>query len=119
MTHLRVLVVEDELTIALSIKLFLESANCEVIGPSGRLDAALEIAASSEIDVALLDVNLRGLEVFPVADILARRNVPLIFLSGYEDAVLPSRFQGCRTLRKPARPEAILSALDAVTEVNA
>ena len=116
---MRVLVVEDELTIALSIKLFLESVSYEVVGPSGRLDAALEIAETSEIDIALLDVNLRGLEVFPVADILARRNVPIIFLSGYEDAVLPSRFQGCTTLRKPARPEAILSALGALTEVTA
>jgi DNA-binding response OmpR family regulator len=108
----RVFVVEDELTIAWAIKLLLEENSFEVIGPAGRVDAAMEIAASEDMELAVLDVNLRGEEVFPVADLLADRGVPLLFLSGYEGRVLPDRFHGYANLCKPARPEAVLAALD-------
>jgi DNA-binding response OmpR family regulator len=108
----RVFVVEDELTIAWAIQLLLEENSFEVIGPAGRVDAAMEIAASEDMELAVLDVNLRGEEVFPVADLLAERGVALLFLSGYEGRALPDRFHGYANLCKPARPEAVIAALD-------
>lgn len=110
----RILVVEDEFNIAMAMKLFLESHQCEVLGPAGRVPAAMDIASSEEIDAALLDINVRGHEVFPVADILMERGVPIIFLSGYEATELPERFRNCASICKPARPDVILAALDAL-----
>ena len=76
-------------------------AACEVVGPAGRGEEALRLAAERPIDAAILDVTLGGEKSFEVADVLARRGVPFAFLTGYEEAALPERFRGRLVIRKP------------------
>lgn len=97
----RVLVVEDEMLIAMGISMHLTDAGYIVIGPVSRLDKAVELARSGMMDAALLDINLRNDTVYPVADILRARNIPFAFLSGYNKESIPDRFDGGRLLRKP------------------
>lgn len=78
---------------------------------AGRLSQALELAASEPIDAAILDINLAGGEVFPVADVLRRRGIAHIFTSGYGDNGLPPAYRDVPMLQKPYSPPAILDAL--------
>lgn len=85
----RVLLVEDELLIALLVEDMLAEAGCIVIGPFARMPQALAAAAVEPVDVALLDVNIAGEKVFPVAHVLEERGIPFLFATGYGQAVLP------------------------------
>lgn len=97
----RILVVEDEMLIALLFEDILADYECSVVGPALKIDPALELAQNADIDAAILDVNLAGASSFPVADILRQRGVPLIFSSGYGSLGLPSEWQGRPVLPKP------------------
>ncbi|TLX55717.1 response regulator [Stutzerimonas nosocomialis] len=97
----RVLVVEDEGAIAMLIEDLLEELGCTVVASVARLGAACEAARSAEIDLAMLDVNLAGQLVFPVAEILRDRDIPFLFSTGYGASGIPSEFDGCQVLRKP------------------
>jgi CheY-like chemotaxis protein len=79
----RVLVVEDEMTIALLIEDMLTDLGHEVVGLAMRLPQAMELAATAIVDLAILDVNLDGRMSFPVADLLSARGVPFVFATGY------------------------------------
>ena len=100
---LRVLVAEDEALVAMLVEDMLAEIGCTVIGPAGNLADALALARDSEIDVALLDVNLAGKPVFPVADLLRERGVPYIFASGYGEAGVADGHRGAPVLQKPFR----------------
>jgi CheY-like chemotaxis protein len=108
----RVLVIEDEMLVAMVAESIIEDAGCTVVGPAGRLDRALKLAAQEEIDVALLDINLGSEPVFPVAEVLARRNIPFAFATGYGAAGVPPRFSDRPVLTKPYRPAALLAILE-------
>jgi len=110
----RVLVVEDELLIAAMIAELLEEIGCVVLGPVARLKDAIKAASEDAIDGAVLDVNLAGETVYAVADALAGRGVPFLFLSGYGSEALPPQHGGRPTLRKPVRPDELLDALGGV-----
>lgn len=97
----RVLVVEDEMTIALMIEEMLLDLGAEVIGPESRLDAALRLASEASLDAAILDVNIRGGNSYAVADILATRGIPFVFCSGYNDWALEERHRDRPRLMKP------------------
>ncbi|MGH7029653.1 MAG: response regulator [Stellaceae bacterium] len=107
----RVLVVEDEYLVASLIEDMLQSAGCIVAGPIPRLAQALDAAESEVCDAAVLDVNLAGERVFPVADILSRRNVPFLLVTGYDGNTLPPAYAGCPRLHKPFRLADLLAAL--------
>jgi DNA-binding response OmpR family regulator len=106
----RVLVVEDEMMIAMMIEDLLAEIGCEVIGPANRIDAALALV-DSDIDVALLDVNLAGQVVYPVADRLRARGVPVIFLTGYGNVGVDPRYRDCPVLTKPFELTGLQAAL--------
>ncbi len=118
----RVLVVEDKALLALEIEAELGALGCEVVGPARTLDEAMRLAASGpEPDAAVLDVNLGGELVFPVADLLAARGVPVLFATGYGSA--PS-LEGRQTaavavLCKPYPREALAAALARALERRA
>ena len=97
----KVLVVEDEMMIALLIEDALCALGAQVVGPAARLDAALRLASEASIDAAILDVNIRGGNSYPVADILATRGIPFIFCSGYSDWALEGRYRDRPHLIKP------------------
>jgi CheY-like chemotaxis protein len=108
----RVLVVEDELMISMLVEDMLADLGCSVVGPAHELAAALALANSSEgIDAALLDVNLGGQSVFPVADALRARGVPSIFSTGYGEAGLRDVDRGAPVLQKPFRAGDLARAL--------
>jgi CheY-like chemotaxis protein len=97
----RVLVVEDEGAVAMMIEDMLEDLGCEVVASVGRLAEAREVATAAEIDFAMLDVNVAGQLVFPVAEILRDRGIPVLFSTGYGASGLPSEFDGHQVLSKP------------------
>ncbi len=97
----RVLVVEDELLIAMLIEDILADSECRVIGPFSDLNDAMVAARNETFDIALLDVNLCGQKVYPVADLLDQRGIPFLFLSGYGGDAVPGGRPGWRACAKP------------------
>ena len=110
----KVLVVEDEYLVAALMEDMLESAGCVVAGPIPRLAQALDAANSEACDVAVLDVNLAGERVYPVADILAQRNVPFVFVTGY--GVLPGEYANRPRLCKPFKMADLLDTLSGIVK---
>jgi DNA-binding response OmpR family regulator len=102
----RVLVVEDEFLAALTTVDFLESIGCEVVGPAARLATALEFARSEPLDAAVLDINIAGEMIWPVAEQLRYRGVPCLFLSAYPGKnIVPAIFAAAPYLPKPLEPD--------------
>jgi len=97
----RVLIVEDEMLIALMMEDVLGSLGIAVAGIAGTIEEALVEAAAGDFDCAILDVHLKGKEVFPVADALAEKGVPFIFATGYGESGLPEKYRGRPVLQKP------------------
>jgi CheY-like chemotaxis protein len=98
---LRVLVVEDENMVALLVEDMLEGLGCEIMGSAGSVAAALRLLTDLTPDFALLDVNLAGERVFPVAAALAERKVPFAFATGYGIGGLPEEFRDRPAIGKP------------------
>jgi CheY-like chemotaxis protein len=113
----KVLVVEDEYLVAVLIEEMLESAGCIVTGPVARLPEALDAVDHEDYDAAVLDVNLAGERVDPVAQALSRRKVPFVFVTGYGSGVLSEEFAERPRLCKPFRMAELLGALSDI--VNA
>lgn len=110
--HLRILVAEDEFFVANDIALWLERAGATIIGPAPTLREAMEsLSAADDIQVAVLDINLNGELIFPVADELVRRSVPVIFYSGYDTMNVPERFRSVARLSKCAGSADLVSAV--------
>ena len=107
----RILVVEDAMLIAELLAELLTDHGYEVVGPAPRLSRALAYAKQERLDGALLDVNLAGEQCFPVASLLAVRDIPFAFLSGYGEGVIPPEFQGAPRLSKPVHPGELLRSL--------
>jgi len=108
----RVLVVEDELMIAMLVETALQDAHCTVVGPYGDLAGALAAAHSETVDIAVLDINLAGEMVFPVAEALSGRGVPFLLLSGYGDAGVPSDRRHWPICSKPFNLDDLVAVLD-------
>ena len=100
---LRVLVVEDEAMVALLLEEMIAELGYQVVGPVARLGKAVEIASTEMIDAAILDINVDGKEVYPVAETLAARHIPFAFVSGYGKEGLRSSYRASPTLGKPFR----------------
>jgi DNA-binding response OmpR family regulator len=95
----------------------LTAAGCVVVGPLPRLTDALEAAANENCDAAVLDVNLGGERVYPVAKILAARHVPFIFVTGYSGDALPREYAEQPRIAKPFRAAQLLGALSNLIEM--
>ena len=80
---LRVLIVEDEMMVSMLIEDMLSDLGCIVVGPAARLDEAIELVNAGGIDCAVLDVNLGGQPIFPLADLLREKGRPFAFATGY------------------------------------
>jgi DNA-binding response OmpR family regulator len=107
----RILIVEDDYLIASLLTEVMESAGWQVVGPVGHLTDAVATAAKEEIDVAVLDVNLGGETVFPVADVLDTRKVPFLFLTGYGTETLERRFCERPRLGKPFKTAELIGVV--------
>ena len=100
----RVLVVEDEVLVAMAVEGLLEDLGCDVAATCAHLDEALRRAAAEPVDFAILDLNLDGKRSFAVADILRARGVPFVFATGYDVATLDGAYADQPTLAKPFMP---------------
>jgi two-component SAPR family response regulator len=103
----RFLVVEDEILIAVLIEDALVGMGCEIVGPTGRLDTAMQLANEGEFDAAILDITIRGGKAYPIAELLVARGIPFAFASGYSDWALPEAFRDQPRLIKPFTPRAL------------
>ena len=99
----RILLVEDEMLVSMLIEDVVKELGCEVVGPAADRDKAMSLAETEDVDVALLDVNLGGEPVYPVADLLKTRGVPFAFISGYGQHAASARYGDVPTLAKPFR----------------
>ena len=111
----RILVVEDDFVIARLVADMLGDHGASVVGPVGRLPRALALIDQEPIDAAVLDINLAGTMVFPLASELNRRNVPFLFATAYADRVTyPPDLQDTTEVRKPYSETQLLDALERV-----
>ncbi len=109
----RVLVVEDEAMIAMLVEDMILDFGSEVVGPACKIEDALALAREANLDAAILDVKVGDAVVFPVADLLRERGIPVIFATGYGLRGMPRRFVGSPTLRKPFSYDLLAQALRA------
>jgi CheY-like chemotaxis protein len=109
-----VLVVEDNGMLCCVLEETLRDAGCHVIGPHSRLRDAMQAVPSESIDIALLDLNLKGELVSPLADELEHRGVPYLLTSAYPARDLPASLQAAPQLRKPYTDTDLLERLAAL-----
>jgi CheY-like chemotaxis protein len=112
--RLRVLIVEDEMLVAMNIEDMLLDLGHEVVGIASRLSAALELAQDATFDIAMLDVNLAGENSASVADLLSERSVPFLFATGYGLQGLEERYRGHVVLQKPFRAQELQLAIESL-----
>jgi CheY-like chemotaxis protein len=98
---LRVLVVEDEGIVAMWLADALGDLGCVVVGPAARVTKALALIDSHRVEAAILDINVAGETVFPVADKLLERGIPFVFATGYGVAGLTEAHRERTVLQKP------------------
>lgn len=110
----RVLIVEDEAMIAGLIESILSAAGWSVVGPVATLERALETIDRTRLDAALLDVRINGHDAYAVADVLMRRRIPFVFVSGFTRKQMPPGYRDCAYIAKPFAPDAILALLEEV-----
>jgi DNA-binding response OmpR family regulator len=109
-TDPRILVVEDEAIIALEMESILKQASYDVVS-CGSLQSGLQVAEDQSFDAAVLDVNLHGQMSFPIADALAQKNIPIIFVSGYEPDIVPRQHSRRPFVGKPYLSQKLLAVL--------
>ena len=109
----RILVIEDDFLVAEVVLDMLEDEGAEVLGPIGAIDEAVAFVAEqvTTFDHVVLDLNLRGVKSYPVADELARRNVPFVFMTGYDKGALDEAYRDYPHCTKPITRVELLAAL--------
>jgi CheY-like chemotaxis protein len=116
LTTIRVLLVEDEVMIGMMVADMVEELGHAVAAEAGDVGSAAELAQTGLFDLVILDVNLNGKMSFPVADIIIRRRIPLIFKSGYALDSIPAAFGSTPKLQKPFQIATLAKAITAARE---
>jgi len=107
-----VFLVEDEVMIRMMVADMLEELGYRVAAEAGEINEALKLAQSTDFDFAILDVNVNGKVISPVADLLAARNRPFIFATGYGSSGLPEEYRDRPALQKPFQLETLARMID-------
>jgi PAS domain S-box-containing protein len=113
----RVLLVEDEILVAMMMKDILTELGFSVVGPFSRLGEAMVAAVHEEINAGIIDVNLGGEFVYPVADVLTARKIPFVFITGYGVESIDSRFGYVPIVKKPVQRQ-VLQTIFAAPETG-
>ena len=108
-----VFLVEDEAMIRMMVADMLEELGHSVAIEAGSMANALAMAQTAQFDLAILDVNLGGQMIFPVADAVAARDRPIIFATGYSAETIPGNYKSYQRLQKPFRIELLENAIHA------
>lgn len=113
MSGMTVLVVEDDFIVAYDMQIMLEEQGARVLGPATSLAEALALLARERPTIAVLDVNLNGEHVFPVADALRAQDVPFVFATAYadDDRLFPQSTRAAPRLAKPVLPNVLMAQL--------
>jgi CheY-like chemotaxis protein len=114
----RVLLVEDSPVVGPFTADLLSDLGCEVVGPAPNMAAAREFVENEQIDVAIMDVHIRGERVFPLCDVLEAKGVPFVLTSGYADWQMPDKWQGRPLLHKPYTYDEVENALRVLVETS-
>ncbi|HLL26841.1 MAG TPA: response regulator [Xanthobacteraceae bacterium] len=99
------MIVEDESLVALALSDFLTELGFSIVGPFSKLADAKQAVAQGNVDAAILDVNLGGEPIYPLAEILAERDMPFVFTTGYGAESIDARFKNAPILQKPIEQE--------------
>lgn len=116
LAHRLVLIVEDEYFLADDMAQVLRKLGAQVVGPAPSTDQALALLADGSVDAAILDINLKGQMVFPVADALREQGVPFVFATGYDAAAVPELYKDVPRWEKPFKPEDLARALPGIVQ---
>ncbi len=116
LAYRRVLIVEDEYFLADDMAQVLQRFGAHVVGPVPSIDKALALLADEPVDAAVLDINLRGQTVYPVADALREQGVPFVFATGYDAAAVPEAYKDVPRWEKPFKPEDLAKALPSIVQ---
>jgi CheY-like chemotaxis protein len=110
------LLVEDEYIVAADLAIRLEDVGAEIVGPAGSVEEALELVQSQggRLDGAVLDVNLAGQRVYPVADALMAKGVPFVLTTGYDASSIDIKYAGVPRCEKPVDPAALARSLTTI-----
>jgi len=107
-----VFLVEDEVMIRMMVASMLEELGFRVAAEAGEINEAIRLAQSAEYDLAVLDVNVDGKVISPVAKLIAARNRPFIFATGYGSSGLPPEYRDRPALQKPFQLETLARMID-------
>lgn len=110
----RIFIVEDETMIRMMVVEMLEELGHSIVAEVGSLDKALELARTTDFDLAVLDVNLDGQVITPVAEVIKARALPIIFATGYGAWGVPDEFKNWPALQKPFELQALANALNSI-----
>jgi DNA-binding response OmpR family regulator len=110
LSGLKVLVVEDEPLIAIALQDLLTESGCAVVGPAASLEQGMRLIQEEAVDGAILDVNLGGEMVFPLADALAGQSIPFVYATGY-GKLLRACNHGRPVLQKPYDNQHLLNII--------
>ena len=112
LTGRHILIAEDEHIVAESMGRMLRLWGAQIVGPAATVDQALELLrTAAKVDAAMVDINLRGVRAYSLADDLIARGVPFVFATGYSTPIIPERYRHVPVLQKPFEPEDITRAL--------
>jgi DNA-binding response OmpR family regulator len=114
MSSASILLVEDEALIRMMVEEMVEALGHTVVAVAGNVDDGRSLAEIEEYDLAILDINLQGFNVQPVAKAVTDRGLPFFFLSGYDIRGVPDGFENMPVLTKPCSPEALGRTIDFV-----
>lgn len=116
----QILLIEDEFYLGHDLADWIRDAGGDVIGPLCSLSAALDLVGSgAPLDGAVLDIDLRGTKVFPLADALQMRGIPFVFHTAQDPDSLPARFAHVHCCQKPMEARAVTSVLDQILSRDA
>jgi CheY-like chemotaxis protein len=111
LSNREVLVVEDEMMIAMLIEDMLDEFGCQLVGPATNVPRALDLIGKEQVEVAVLDLNLDGQDTYAIADALQQKGVPFIFATGYGSAGLRKEYGNRPVLQKPFQIKDLETAL--------
>ena len=101
------LLVEDEPTVSLMLSDMLLQFGHSIDGPYNRFSDAMTAARSNNVEVGVLDINVGGQKIYPLAEVLCERRIPFVFVTGYSTDSVDSRFRHVPILQKPIEPDAL------------
>ena len=107
-----VFLVEDEVMIRMMVADMLEELGYRIAAEAGEINEAIKLAQSAEFDLAILDVNVNGKVISPVAELITARKRPFIFATGYGSSGLPAEYRDRPALQKPFQIETLARAIE-------